>query len=192
VDTVEITAGRFRLRPCQPADADWVCRACRDPGIQRWTSVPSPYALDDAAHYVSKFVPETWASGRGAPFGVFDAVSGEGLGATSLVTLDLAAGRAEVGYWVAPWARRRGVATAATLAIARWAFDALSIGRLQWIAEVGNDGSRAVAERAGFTLEGVLRAQIRCRDGRRADAWVGSLLPGELRPGSEGSGRAEA
>ena len=180
MDTVEISAGRFQLRPCQPADADWVYRACQDRAIQRWTSVPTPYTIDDAENYVSKYVPEMWETDRGAPFAVFDAVSGEGLGVTGLVTLDLAAGRAEVGYWVAPWARRRGVATAATLAIARWAFGALGTARLQWLAEVGNEGSRAVAEQVGFTIEGVLRARLRRRDGSRADAWVGSLLPSDL------------
>ena len=152
VDIVEIAAGRFQLRPFEPADADWIYRACQDPAIQRWTSVPAPYTVDDAENYVSKYVPETWATDRGAPFGVFDAISGEGLGTAGLVALDLAAGRAEVGYWVAPWARRRGVATAATLAIARWAFGALGTARLQWVAEVGNVGSRAVAEQVGFTI----------------------------------------
>ena len=180
MDTVEIAAGRFRLRRCHAADADWVYRACQDPAIQRWTRVPSPYRLDDALAYVTEFVDASWTSGRAAPFGVFDGVSGEGLGTISLVSMDLADGLAEVGYWVAPWARRRGAATAGTLAIARWAFESLGVARLTWLAEVGNDGSRAVAERAGFTVEGTLRDRIRRRDGSRADAWIGSLLPSDL------------
>ncbi|GAA3391585.1 GNAT family N-acetyltransferase [Cryptosporangium minutisporangium] len=180
MDTVEIAAGRFQLRPCATIDADWIFRACQDPAIQRWTSVPSPYRHDDAVGYAGDYVEQSWKSGRAAPFGVFDAVSGEGLGTVALVSMDLAEGLAEVGYWVAPWARRRGVATASTLAIARWAFGALGVARLSWLAEVGNDGSRAVAERAGFTIEGVLRDRIRRRDGSRADAWIGSLLPSDL------------
>jgi RimJ/RimL family protein N-acetyltransferase len=39
--------------------------------------------------------------------------------------------------------------------------------------------SRRAAERAGFTVEGVLRDRIRARDGSRADAWIGSLLPAD-------------
>jgi RimJ/RimL family protein N-acetyltransferase len=41
-----------------------------------------------------------------------------------------------------------------------------------------SDGGRAVAERAGFTIEGVLRARLTHR-GQRVDAWVGSLLRAE-------------
>ncbi|MFI5955269.1 GNAT family N-acetyltransferase [Cryptosporangium sp. NPDC051539] len=181
MDTVEIASGRFVLRPCRDVDADWVYRACQDPAIQRWTRVPTPYRLDDAVGYVTEHVSQSWASGRAAPFGVFDALSGEGLGTVGLVSMDLPEGLAEVGYWVAPWARRRGVATVATLAVARWAFGELGVKRLTWLAEVGNTGSRAVAEHAGFTVEGVLRDRIRTRDGSRADAWIGSLLPSDLK-----------
>ncbi|WP_205752368.1 GNAT family N-acetyltransferase [Cryptosporangium phraense] len=181
MDTVELTAGRFLLRPCRPVDAEWVCRACQDPDIQRWTRVPAPYRLDDAVGYVTDHVPQSWATGRGAPFGVFDALTGEGLATVGLVSMDLTEGLAEVGYWVAPWARRRGIATAGTLAVARWAFGSLGVSRLTWLAEVGNTGSRAVAERAGFTIEGVLRDRVRVRDGSRADAWIGSLLPSDLK-----------
>ena len=181
MDTVEIIAGHFQLRPCQTIDTEWVCRACQDPGIQRWTRVPSPYRSNDAFSYVTDFVTKAWESGRAAPFGVFDATSGEGLGTVSLVSMDLADGLAEIGYWVAPWARRCGVATAGTLAVARWAFGTLGIARLTWMAEVGNEGSRAVAERVGFTVEGVLRDRIRRRDGSRADAWIGSLIPTDLK-----------
>jgi RimJ/RimL family protein N-acetyltransferase len=40
---------------------------------------------------------------------------------------------------------------------------------------VGNDASRRVAERAGFTMERLLR-QSPEEDGRRFDCWAGSML----------------
>jgi RimJ/RimL family protein N-acetyltransferase len=43
-----------------------------------------------------------------------------------------------------------------------------------------NGGSQRVAERCGFTREGVLRSHIAFK-GRRRDTVVFSLLPGELR-----------
>jgi RimJ/RimL family protein N-acetyltransferase len=70
--------------------------------------------------------------------------------------------------------------TAATRLVCRWAFDELHLERVEWWAGVGNTGSRRVAERLGFTIEGTCRARLMHR-GERMDAWVGGLLRGELR-----------
>jgi RimJ/RimL family protein N-acetyltransferase len=91
-------------------------------------------------------------------------------------------GCAEVGYWVAADARGRGIATAATRAAARWAFDTVpELARLQLRADVENPASNRVAEKAGFTREGILRAQrYNARLGRRTDFVMWSLLRDEL------------
>jgi RimJ/RimL family protein N-acetyltransferase len=198
VEPVEIKDAGLLLRAWRPADAEPVHRACQDPDIQRWTSVPSPYEPRHAEWFVGN-APTAWASDRQAPFGVFDAHTGELLGANGLVSLDRTAGIAEVGYWTAPWARRRGVAERGIRAVARWALGTgagdLGLARLVWRAEPGNHASRLVAQRAGFRMEGLLRADVlradvpRDREGRggdngagsaRTDSWIGSLLPGEV------------
>ncbi|WP_442914337.1 GNAT family N-acetyltransferase [Kribbella sp. NBC_00709] len=46
-------------------------------------------------------------------------------------------GTAEVGAWVAPAARGRGVAPQAVRAICRWTFDARRLDLIEWRAEVG-------------------------------------------------------
>jgi RimJ/RimL family protein N-acetyltransferase len=175
----EITAGRLHLRPWQAGDAPAVLAACQDPEIARWTAVPQPYTAEVARAWVEQLAPAEWAEGRGAPFAVLDAVDGTLLGSTALMRLD--AGAAEVGYWVAPGARGRGVATEALGAVCRWGVGALGLGRLTWLAYVGNDGSRRVAERVGFAFEGTLRGYLPWRDGTRRDAWVAGLLPADLR-----------
>jgi hypothetical protein len=73
----------------------------------------------------------------------------------------------------------RGIATAAVAAGCRWAFTHLQMEVILWRAEIGNLPSRRVAENVGFTIEATLRLRLRHR-GTRVDAWVGSLLPGEL------------
>ena len=79
-------------------------------------------------------------------------------------------------------ARGQGVATAATRAAAGWAFGAVpGLERLQLRAAVENVASNRVAEKAGFTREGVLRAQrFNARLGRRVDFVMWSLLREEL------------
>jgi RimJ/RimL family protein N-acetyltransferase len=69
------------------------------------------------------------------------------------VGLDIGVRRtAEVGLCVNvdPPARGRGVATEAVNAVSGWAFRRLGVDLIEWHAEVGNDASRRVAERAGF------------------------------------------
>jgi RimJ/RimL family protein N-acetyltransferase len=180
INDVQIREAGLLLRPWQAGDADGVYRACQDPEIQRWTNVPRPYQWEHAHQYVTEFTPRAWAAGTGSPLGAFDEGTGELLGAIGLVSQEYGK-EAEVGYWVAPWARRRGVAVAGTRALSRWALESLRLRRLLWRAEVGNHASRQVAETVGFRIEGVQRNGTARPDGKLVDCWSGSLLPGELR-----------
>ena len=102
------------------------------------------------------------------------------LGGGSLNNVDLPERRAAIGYWLAPNARGRGVATHAVRLIAGWAFRDLQLARLELTCGPDNRASQRVAERCGFTREGVLRAHTPFKGARR-DTVVFSLLPSELR-----------
>jgi RimJ/RimL family protein N-acetyltransferase len=69
--------------------------------------------------------------------------------------------------------------TAALRAAARFGVQELGLKRIEWKAHVGNDASRRVAEKAGFTMEGILRQGCAAR-GERFDAWLASFLPEDL------------
>jgi ribosomal-protein-serine acetyltransferase len=85
----------------------------------------------------------------------------------------------EIGYWLGRSAHGRGTATLAVRALIDHAFGAEQLNRVVIEAGVGNARSRAVAERLGFTLEGVLRQAERHPDGRYVDLAVYSLLRSE-------------
>jgi RimJ/RimL family protein N-acetyltransferase len=195
VEPVEIIEDGLLLRPWRATDADDVHRACQDPDIQRWTTVPRPYLPEHASGFVTGSTASAWADGTGATFAVCDAATGELLGSCGLVSIDRGLDSAEIGYWVAPWARGRGVTVRAARAVARWAFEALKLRRLMWQAEVGNHASRLVALRAGFRVSGELRLAHPAPDGR-PEGWIGSLLPGEVpppgAPGPAGPGTLDA
>ncbi|WP_433491305.1 GNAT family N-acetyltransferase [Nocardia grenadensis] len=102
-------------------------------------------------------------------------------GGASIYDITIAEGRAAVGYWLAGHARGRGSATRTVRLLARWAFDDLSVARLELTCGPDNLASQQVAERSGFTREGLLRSHLPFKGGRR-DSVLFSLLPTD--PGS--------
>lgn len=96
---------------------------------------------------------------------------------------------AEIGYWLAAEARGRGAMTRAVRLVADWAFAALGLWRLEILVHPDNPGSQGVAERAGFTREGLLRS-YRQRKGVREDYILFSLLRDD--PGLAGQDREPA
>jgi len=178
METVTLTTERLLLRSFEPADTEAVFLACQDPEIQRWTTIPSPYAREHAEGFTGQLVPEGWRSGSMCTWAVLARHTGE-LVASVAVTMRSDPGTWELGFWTAKEHRGRGYMTEAARHVARWAFTGLGVERLVWRAEVGNVGSRAVAEKAGFLVEGVQRSGL-LNNGTRRDSWLGALLPSDL------------
>ncbi|MFE0446365.1 GNAT family N-acetyltransferase [Streptomyces fungicidicus] len=176
MEPVTLTTDRLLLRTVGPQDTDTVYAICQDPDIQRWTTIPSPYLPEHARGFTEQIAPDGWANGSMFTFGVF-LPGGELTGMLGITMRALGTG--EIGYWAAKEHRGNGYITEAALAASRWAFTRMSVDRVEWRAEVGNTASRAVAERAGFTVEGVLRSSLNNK-GVLRDCWVGSLLPSDL------------
>jgi RimJ/RimL family protein N-acetyltransferase len=176
VEPERVDGGWLTLRPFSRADIGWVYQVSVDPAVQQYVQLPVPYRLEHAQAFVEQLAVAGWRRGTRAEFLAEDSATGEPLGR---VGLGLHRDSAEIGYWVDPRARGRGVATAAVRAACRWAFTARGLAIVEWRAEVGNTASRRVAEKAGFRIEATLRRRLVHR-GERVDAWVGSLLPDEL------------
>ncbi|MFD3166736.1 GNAT family N-acetyltransferase [Herpetosiphon sp. NSE202] len=86
----------------------------------------------------------------------------------------------EIGYWLAESAGGQGLMVRATRALLEFVFDQLGLNRIGLNAVVENKRSRVVADRLGFTLEGVRRQTW--TDGKRfADMACYSLLASEWR-----------
>jgi RimJ/RimL family protein N-acetyltransferase len=64
--------------------------------------------------------------------------------------------------------------------VARWAFAERGVQRLELTTAPENVASQRVAERAGFTREGVLRALQATKSNGRRDTVMFSLLPSDL------------
>ena len=171
-----LSAGGVVLRRLETGDIGWITAACSDRELSRYTSaIPYPYTEADARAYV-EHAALGWAEGSSAAFVVAQAPGGQGLGMIELHLFAGDPGLAEVGYWLRREARGHGAATTAVRLVAAWAFGELGIRRLNLQTAPENLASQRVAERAGFTREGMLRAWLPTPDGRR-DSVMFSLLP---------------
>ncbi|MER5311199.1 GNAT family N-acetyltransferase [Streptomyces sp. NPDC002773] len=177
MEPITLTTDRLRLRNWVPEDADAVYAICQDPDILRWTVVPDPYTRQDAEFFLHQLVPDGWRDDTEYAFAVEPLAGGPLLAAVALSSRGM--GVWEVGFWLAEEHRGSGYMTETVRALAHWAFTALGCTRLVWRAEVGNVGSRAVAERVGFVMEGAQRAAL-TNKGTLRDAWVGALLPSDF------------
>ncbi len=144
--------GPFTLRLPRAEDVSWIFHACQDEDIQRFTTVPSPYAPADAIAWVGA-AGEQWSQGTELRFLVALTESGELLGAAGL-NLTHGDGRAEIGYWVERDARRRGVAAASIRALERYAAEVLHLRETFLRIMEDNTASTAVALACGYVPSG--------------------------------------
>ena len=79
------------------------------------------------------------------------------LGGCGLHRLDWEVRRFEIGYWIRSSAQGHGFVSEAVMALTKMAFEQLQARRVEIRMDDVNLRSRAVAERCGFELEGILR-----------------------------------
>nr|MDT0659198.1 GNAT family N-acetyltransferase [Micromonospora sp. DSM 115978] len=172
-----VEAGRIRLRAYRESDAENLMIACNDPLTRRFLpALPDPYTRADAHWWITDGSAATWLAG-GAAYAIADLADDRLLGAVGVGNALPRRAQGEVGYWVGPWARGRGVATAAARAIAARAFED-GFARLELLTHPENGPSQRVALAAGFRREGLRRGAESGPDGRR-DLVVWGRLAGD-------------
>jgi RimJ/RimL family protein N-acetyltransferase len=168
----------IRLRLRADTDTPAVIEACQDPEVVRWTRVPEDYDERAAEEWVAESNRQR-DRGEGLHLVIADAATDRFLGSVGIHRINREEGRCDIGYFLAPWARGRGVMTEAVRLLSGWIFETLPVERIEITIEPHNGASRAVAERAGYELEGVLRSHTMIK-GTRRDMAIYSLLRGEL------------
>ena len=174
-----VTDGTVRLRLMAEDDLPAVVDAVQDPLIPRFTTVPAPYGESEARQW-QRMATTGFAAGTDLATLIVDADDGRLLGAVGIHGLNPQTGRCSAGYWLAAAERGHGFATRGLRLLCGYAFDELGLKRVELWIEPANRASLAVAERAGFTREGLLRSFM-VLAGERRDMLMYSLLPGELR-----------
>jgi RimJ/RimL family protein N-acetyltransferase len=189
----EIVVGDLVLRAWRPGDAEALVRAWADPEIRRWGRYGAAVPERDTVGQWLDWNREQWEFGLRAGFAICPADGDGGEVAGSIMLRDYArtathVGHAgdtgEIGYWIVPGWRGRGVAASSVEALTRWAFTAVDAGglglqRIELKHSVRNLGSCRVAERSGYRYEATMRESFRYADGARHDEHLHARLRGD-------------
>lgn len=184
-----LTTESLTLTIPQLADADEVTALCQDPEIQKWTTVPSPYTREDAVTFISDVVAPGWEEKsptwfiRATTTDSSPANSGDILGAIGLANRGETI--AEIGYWLSPDHRGKGIMAEALQKVLDFGFDQMGLESIQFACHVldgePNWASAKVAWQAGFTFEGLQRKNTMSNKGEAVDSLVGSIVKDDPR-----------
>jgi RimJ/RimL family protein N-acetyltransferase len=150
------------LRPMREDDVPAIARACDDPDTARFIpGMPSPYTEADARAFLQASRAR-WEDGSVYSW----AITADGAALVGTIALHLGE-RTAVGYWAAPWARNRGLTTAAVRTVVAWALGEGGFERVELTTDPHNLASQRVAEKAGFTREGLVAGYVQTPAGPR-------------------------
>jgi RimJ/RimL family protein N-acetyltransferase len=168
-----LSDGVVVLRAPRDADVEPLAAASLDPQVLRFTRVPDDNSpervrafLYDPAAALGADESRLWVISEAdeAPLGLID------------IRVEREPRRGDVGYWLSAGGRGRGLMTRSVRLVTAHGFDALGLERIAIRVATDNAASRAVAERAGYVHEGILRSYDELK-GRREDHVVYSRLP---------------
>ncbi|MEJ7584106.1 MAG: GNAT family N-acetyltransferase [Acidimicrobiales bacterium] len=154
-DLVDEAVG-IRLRAWRGSDAEALAAAWHDEDIARYCGVPARAERDVAGRWIAGW-DERADAGSALDLAVADVRHDRVLGEVGISPFP-APGVLELGWWVGPADRGRGVATAAVGLVADWAASTLAPARLVVRIPPGHLASERVATAAGFARRGRLDA----------------------------------
>ncbi|TWE12157.1 GNAT family N-acetyltransferase [Rudaeicoccus suwonensis] len=172
----------IRLRPLRATDAERIRQTWADPISKHWLDLPAHPTQQEAAAYIGRKryvdVPT-----HGVWWAICLPGSADFAGAVGLQNFTGSGpSTGELGYWLHPEARRRGLASAAAEAAATYglmprARGGLGLDRLVLHVADGNAASLRIAQRCGFSTIGRAHNAERLGDGSVVDLLLFERLP---------------
>ncbi|MDG4829096.1 GNAT family protein [Solwaraspora sp. WMMD1047] len=175
-----VSTPRMHVRRLDAADADAVSEIFADKQTERWLPFAREAGQIDGLAWCTEMAQERRDSGGGDHYGVVRREDDELVGCLWTKRTDWAGRVTEVSYAIAPQARGFGLAAEAVDAVAIALLLEHGFQRVELRVAPGNTASRRVAEKAGFTYEGLLRNAGYVHSGR-VDLEVWSLVLADLR-----------
>lgn len=104
------------------------------------------------------------------------------IGSISVIEISEKNERVEVGYNIGRAWWNQGIMTEALLAVISFLFECVNVHRIQAICNELNPASGRVMQKAGMTLEGILRRHSKQPDGSYDNVHIYAVLKEEWRP----------
>ena len=142
------------LRHWRLADAPALEAAWADPTIRLWN--PPPESAD-AASWIMR-CEERWSLGLSLDF-VID-VDGTVGGEVGLRNFTTDPDRAELGVWIGPDHRSKGIAAASVGAVTTWAYDELGLAQVWCRTSTANEAAQALFRSVGWNRLGEVGDRI--------------------------------
>jgi RimJ/RimL family protein N-acetyltransferase len=151
------------------------------PDLNEWLPwARTNYQSGDAGVFIRDSL-QAWKEDRAWDYTIRDrSESDRHLGNISMWTVSKLGKIAELGYWVRSDETSKGICTEAANAVLAEAFGAEGFHKVIMRIAVGNDASTRVAEKLGFTREGLLREELLIR-GNWVDHSLWSILDREFK-----------
>lgn len=181
VEVPVLEGQHVRLEPLDVRHLDGLCAVGLDPELWHW-EVIRKRSREDMQVYVRKALDER-QRGVSLPFATVFLETGQVIGSTRYLNMDLANRRVEIGAtWIGrPW-QRTAVNTEAKYLMLRHAFEVLRCFRVELKTDVLNERSRRAILRLGAKEEGILRRHVVTDTGRVRDTVYYSILDSEWPP----------
>jgi len=154
---------RLVLRAPRPGDGDALNAAVIESlaELRPWMpwAMTAP-TLADSEEYVRRSAVK-YAAREDLPLLLWQRATDVLVGGSGMHRIDWEVPAVEIGYWVRTSQVGQGYITEAVNAITHFAFDVIGAHRVEIHCDERNGRSAAVARRAGFELEGILRNEAR-------------------------------
>ena len=174
----QIDTERLLIRPPRLGDGAAVNVAVRESfnELKPWMPWAQEIPSVEQSEIFARESAARFARREDLPLLLFERSSGELLGASGLHRIDWSVPAFEVGYWCRTSCTGRGYISEAVRGICEMAFTSLSARRFEVRMDDTNERSWRIAERLGFTLEGILRQDTRAPSGELRDTRVYSIV----------------
>jgi len=177
-EPVTLEGRTVRLEPLGPTHHAALCAIGLDPEL--WELIPYRVTTPDEMVAYIQTALDAQKAGTALPFATVHVTSGQVIGSTRFMNIDVPNRRVEIGAtWIAsPW-RRTAVNTGAKYLMLRHAFETLGCIRVELKTDALNQRSRNAIRRIGAQEEGILRQHLITWSGRLRDSVYFSILDSE-------------